>query len=218
IESIALKPPCFSRGIQRDTCISFEPSGKGNGGLLAEHDHAMKLLRCYRFRLDPTPAQAQAFRQFAGCRRFLWNWALERKRAVYQASGQSLSYRELAAELTALKRQPATAFLDECDSQALQQTLRDLDRAFINFFEKRSRYPRPKARKRTPHAFRIPQRATVEVGGVRLPKIGLVRARLHRPMEGTIKSATIKQDAAGHWYVTFVCHCEREQPPPTAER
>src|SRR5438045_3416276 len=162
----------------------------------------MNLQRSYRFRLDPTPAQAQAFRQFAGCRRFVWNWALARKRAVYQASGQSLSYGELAGELTALKRQPGTSFLAECDSQALQQTLRDLDRAFTNFFEKRSRYPRPKTRKRTPHAFRIPQRVTVDGGGVRIPKIGLVKANLHRAMEGTIKSATIKQDPAGQWHVT----------------
>src|SRR5437870_8612759 len=99
----------------------------------------MKLLRCYRFRLDPTPAQEQAFRQFAGCRRFLWNWALERKRAASQESGESIGYNELAAELVLLKQQPQTAFLKECDSQALQQTLRDLDRAFVNFFEKRQR-------------------------------------------------------------------------------
>lgn len=64
----------------------------------------MKLQRCYRFRLDPTPAQELAFRQFAGCRRYVWNWALGRKRAVYQETGASLSYGELAAELVALKR------------------------------------------------------------------------------------------------------------------
>jgi putative transposase len=178
----------------------------------------MKLQRGYRFRLDPTPVQEQAFRQFAGCRRFVWNWALKRKRAVYQASGKRLSYGELAGELTALKQQPETTFLTECDAQALQQSLRDLDRAFINFFAGRARYPRPKSRKRTPHAFRIPQRVTVAGGGVRIPKIGLVRARLHRPMEGIVKSATVTQDAAGHWHVTFVCHFEREERPPTAER
>src|SRR5438093_1560495 len=107
------------------------------GPLLSEHDHGMKLQRCYRFRLDPTPPQEQAFRQYAGCRRFVWNWALERKRAAYQESGESIGYHQLAAELRALKQQPETVFLKECDSQALQQTLRDFDRAFVNFFEKR---------------------------------------------------------------------------------
>jgi putative transposase len=178
----------------------------------------MHLQRCYRFRLDPTPAQEQSFRQFAGCRRFVWNWALERKRAVYQAAGKSLSYGELAAELVQLKQQPETAFLQACDSQALQQSLRDLERAFGNFFAGRARFPRRKSRKRSPHAFRIPQRATVEGHWVRLPKIGRVKVRLHRPMEGTIKSATVKQSAAGHWSITFVSHFEPAAVQAAAER
>src|SRR6266568_8060386 len=107
----------------------------------------MKLLRCYRFRLEPTPQQEQAFRQFAGCRRFLWNWALERKCLAYRASGESIGSNQLAAELVSLKQQPETAFLKECDSQALQQALRDLDRAFVNFFAGRARFPKPKTRK-----------------------------------------------------------------------
>jgi putative transposase len=178
----------------------------------------MDVQRGYRFRLDPTPSQEKSFRQFAGCRRYVWNWGLERKRVVYQASGQRLSYGDLCRELTALKQQPGTAFLNGCDSQALQQTLRDLDRAFSNFFAGRARYPKLKSRKRTPHAFRIPQRVLVEDRGVRLPKIGFVKARLHRPMDGAVKSATIKQDAAGRWHVTFVCHFERAERPPTANR
>src|SRR5207302_2318812 len=140
-----------------------------------KHDHGMKLQRSYRFRLDPTPTQEQTFRQFAGCRRFVWNWARARKRAAYRDSGERIGYQQLAAELTALKQQPETAFLKECDSQALQQTLRDLDRAFVNFFEKRAAYPRRKSRKQTPNAFRIPQRVMVEGSHVRVPKIGLVK-------------------------------------------
>jgi putative transposase len=178
----------------------------------------MNLQRCYRFRLAPTPKQEQGLRQFAGCRRFVWNWALERKQAVYQATGQSLSYGELAAELVQLKQQPQTAFLRECDSQALQQTLRDLERAFLSFFAGRARFPKRKSRKRTPHAFRIPQRVRVEGPRVRIPKIGLVKLRLHRQMEGTIKSATIKQSADGRWHVTFVSHFEQEAAEPSADR
>ena len=94
----------------------------------------MTLTRCYRFRLDPTPEQEQAFRRFAGCRRFVWNWALARKKETYQSAGRAVSYGELAAELVVLKRQPDTQFLQECDAQALQQTLLDLDCAFVNFF------------------------------------------------------------------------------------
>jgi putative transposase len=175
----------------------------------------MKLQRCYRFRLDPTRQQEQVFRQFAGCRRFVWNWALERKRIAYQESGENISYNQLAAELVTLKQQPDTAFLTECDSQALQQTLRDLDRAFVNFFEKRAAYPKRKSRKQTPNAFRNPQRVMVQGCNVRVPKIGLVKVRLHREIEGVVKSATIKQAADGHWFVTFVSHFEKETVPAT---
>ena len=175
----------------------------------------MTTTRCYRFRLDPTPEQEQAFRQFAGCRRFVWNWALARKKETYQRTGGSVTYNELAHELVELKRQPDTAFLNECDSQALQQTLRDLDRAFVNFFEKRAGPPKKKSRKKTPHAFRIPQRVHAADDRVNIPKIGAVKARLHREMAGTTKSATIKQSADGHWHVTFVSHAEREESEPT---
>jgi putative transposase len=176
------------------------------------------LTRCYKFRLEPTVEQQAKFRQFAGCRRFVWNWALAQRQSAFKNEGVCLSYSELAARLVELKQQPETRFLTECDSQVLQQTLRDLDRAFVNFFEKRANYPKPKSRKRTPHSFRIPQRVTPQANGVSIPKVGIVKARLHRPMEGMVKSATIKQPADGHWQITFVSHFEKEDPTPSSHR
>ena len=153
----------------------------------------MIVAKTYKFRLEPTCDQEQQFLRFAGCRRFLWNWALARKQAVYKATGKSIGYNALASELVALKKQPDTAFLKECHSQVLQQTLMDLEKAFVSFFEKRTKFPKFKSRKRTLPAFRIPQNVTVVGGKVSVPKIGLVKAILHRQMQGEIKSATIKQ-------------------------
>src|SRR5947208_3331490 len=116
----------------------------------------MIITRCYKFRLEPTAAQEHEFYRFAGCRRFVWNYALERKIAVYKETGKSIGYAALAAELVTLKKQPETAFLTACHSQVLQQTLLDLETAFKHFFEKRARFPRFKSQKRTPNAFRIP--------------------------------------------------------------
>jgi putative transposase len=164
--------------------------------------------KCYRFRLEPTREQEERFLVFAGCRRFAWNWALNRKNSHYKETGKALRYHDLAAELVKLKKEPATAFLAECHSQILQQTLMDLEGAFKGFFEKRARFPRFKSKKRTSPAFRIPQNVKVIDGKVLIPKVGLVRAILHRPMEGTTKSATIKRDPSGHWFVTFVAHIE----------
>ena len=171
----------------------------------------MNTVKCFKYRLYPTQAHEHAFVQFAGCRRFVWNWALARKQETYKTTGKSVNYNTLAAELVALKRQEKTAFLKECHSQVLQQALMDLEAAYKAFFEKRARFPRFKSRKTTPRAFRIPQHVSVVDGHVSIPKIGLVKGVVHRPLEGVVKSATVKQDATGAWYVTFVCHIEQPE-------
>src|SRR5262245_22636199 len=88
----------------------------------------------YRYRLTPTANQEAKLRQFAGARRFVWNWGLARRREYYQATGKTLTHSALSRELTALKRQPETLWLREMHSQSLQQALRDLERAFQAFF------------------------------------------------------------------------------------
>ena len=164
--------------------------------------------RVYRFRLEPTVTQAQRLRQFAGARRWVWNWALQQRLDHYRQTGQTLPAKELSARLTALKDQPQTAWLREIDSQLLQQVLVDLQRAFVNFFARRARYPRFKSRKRDQARFRIPQRVHVVDGRVQVPKVGRVRLRLSRPVEGQTKSATFKQDACGHWHVSLVAQTQ----------
>jgi putative transposase len=167
--------------------------------------------------LEPTSEQVHSFVHFAGCRRFVWNWALSRKHEFYKATGKGIGYNALAAELVSLKKTDAP-FLKECHSQVLQQTLMDLEKAFKAFFEKRCRFPKFKSRKRTPHAFRIPQNVSIVDGQVSVPKIGLVKVRLHRPMEGDVKSATIKQESDGHWYVIFVSHIELPDAVPACDQ
>src|SRR5438105_2651985 len=98
--------------------------------------------RVYRFRLEPTAEQEHRLRQLAGARRFIWNWALQQRRDYYRQTGQTLPASALSARLTALKDEPEGAWLREMDSQLLQQALADLRRAFVNFLERRARYPR----------------------------------------------------------------------------
>ena len=174
--------------------------------------------KAFRYRLRPTPVQEGLFRQFAGARRWVWNWALERRQEHYKATGKSLSLTALCAELAQLKQQPATAWLREMDSQSLQQAIRDLHQAFRAFFERRARFPRFKAKKREQPSFRIPQRVTVEGELLLVPKVGPVELVLHRPLEGTPRSATFKQDATGAWYVTLIVHLDLpDMPLPTPD-
>jgi putative transposase len=175
----------------------------------------------YRYRLTPTAEQVSWSQQFAGARRFVWNWGLSRKREHYQATGKNLTYNALCRELTALKRQPETTWLRAMHSQLLQQALRDLEHAFQAFFrrvrtgEPKKGFPRFKSKKTDPLRFRLPQHVRVEGSFVRVPKIGLVKAIVHRPITGVTKSATFKRESGGYWYITLVVE---QSHPPHVER
>jgi putative transposase len=164
--------------------------------------------KVYRFRMRPTTAQGQALARLAGARRWVWNWALDRRKAFFAEHGTTIPAATLSAELTALKREPGTAWLAEADSQALQQTLRDLDRAFRNFFEKRARFPRFKSKRRDPLRFRIPQRVKVDGEHVVIPKVGRVRIRKSMEVDLPTKGATFRRDPLGRWFVTLTAEFE----------
>ena len=100
----------------------------------------MDIVKCFRYRITPSAEQEQKFFQFAGCRRYVWNWALNRKKEHYAEHQTNLNYHSLASQLVQLKK--AQTFLKECHSQILQQSLMDLDSAFKSFFKKKSNYPK----------------------------------------------------------------------------
>jgi putative transposase len=89
----------------------------------------VKLRKAYRFRMRPTKTQEAGLYRMAGARRFVYNWALSRRKDHYAEHGKGISARELSSELSALKSQPETLWLKEADSQMLQQALTDVDRA-----------------------------------------------------------------------------------------
>lgn len=158
----------------------------------------------YQFRMYPNVQQERSLHRFAGARRWVWNWALARRKAYYTEYGRGITRSQLSAELTALKKRPETEWLKELNAQSLQQPLRDLDRAYNSFFKRSSRLPKFKSKKHSLRTFCIPQNARIVDSSIRIPKIGYVRIRNIRPIKGKSKSATFKQDSLGHWYVTLV--------------
>lgn len=177
--------------------------------------------KVYRFRLKPTADQVAALNRLAGARRWVWNWALARKREHYQATGKTLTFKALCLELTAIKSQPATAWLKDADSQALQQALRDLERAFVNFFERRARFPRFKSKKRDKARFRIPQRVTLADGVLTVPKVGKIKVRQTQEVAEKTKGAAFRREANGKWYVCLTVEFEIPDvplPPANPER
>jgi putative transposase len=128
------------------------------------------------------------------------------QKARYEAGSKKLGYAELCAELLSLKNN--NAWLNEAPSQTLQQSLKDLERAYKNFFAKRTEFPRFK-KKGLSSSFRFPQGCKLDQTNNRifLPKLGWLQYRNSRAVLGEIKNVTVSQ-ACGHWTVSI--QTERE--------
>src|SRR6185312_7675308 len=161
-------------------------------------------VKAYRFRMRPTKTQEQAMFRQAGACRYIWNWGLERRKAYYAEHKKTLTFFMQCKELTALKRQPGMEWLNDVANTPLKQSLRDLDRAFVNFFARRTRFPQFKSAKRELPRFRCMERISVKDGTVSITKMDRVRIQQHRSIGGTTKSASFKRNACGHWHVTLV--------------
>lgn len=169
--------------------------------------------KAIKYRLYPTKKQTEYFLKCFGCCRFVYNQALNWRMAAYKADGTSLNYNDTAFGLTALKHQ--FAWLKEADSIALQQALRNLDKAYDSFFKKNGRFPKFKSAKRSRKSFTtINQNGTVALSdnSIKLPKVGIVKAKIHRkPLpDWKLKSATVSMDSDGKFYVS--CLFEFDNP------
>jgi putative transposase len=170
--------------------------------------------RAFKFRIKSS-GKHQKFQQFAGAARWIANRGLELRTKAYKEIGKTLTYYEQNNELVALKEE--FPWLQDIHSQVLQQSLRNLDRAFQNFFRnikqgKAPGYPRFK-KKGIRESFRYPQGVRVEGSQAYLPKIGWVKFRKSREIQGTIKETTILQEGNA-WYISFSCEIEIPDPLP----
>ncbi len=177
----------------------------------------MLIRKAYKYRLYPNKEQQAALAIQFGHARFVYNWALNRRKAHYEATGESLSGYDINSELKELKRQPDTEWLKQADSQVLQQKSQDLDRAYQNFFAGRGQYPRFKS-KRDRQSIRYPQRFKLDQKKIYLPKVGWVKAVFHRPLEGEMKNCTVSKTKSGQYFVSIGCEVEIDDPEPRAGR
>ena len=160
----------------------------------------------YKYRIYPNKAQRTLINKTLGCRRFVYNHFLAVRRDEWQANHKSIGYVQTSAMLTDLKRQPEFVWLNEADSMALQEALKDLDTSYKNFFEKRSLYPRFKSKHAHTQSFRTRNQNNgirVEGNRIRLPKIGAVKAKLSRSFDGRILHATVTRTAADKYFVSL---------------
>ncbi len=176
----------------------------------------MQRLQAFKFELMPTGEQARKMRQFAGACRFVYNKALALQRENREAGGKFIGYVGMAKHLTAWRNSTETPWLKDAPVHTSQCALKDLDRAFVNFFEKRTAFPRFK-RKGMRDSFRYPDAKQIrldrENGRICLPKLGYIRYRNSRTVPGEARSSTVSL-RAGKWYVSILTKREVEQPVP----
>lgn len=171
----------------------------------------MIIHKAFKFRLKPNKEQQEALSQQFGNARFVYNWGLAGRIDEYKATGKSLTYGKQCGLLPALKSMTNTEWLRLSVAQVLQQSLMDLDKAYQNFFSKRTRFPKFK-KKTDKQSIRFPQGFSLVQKSIKLPKLGKIRIALHRPIEGKMKSATVSRTKSGKYFVSILCEVEIVDP------
>jgi putative transposase len=173
------------------------------------------MLSATKIRLYPNDAQAVLLAKSFGCARWFWNNSLAETQKVYQETGKGLGQFALNNRLPALKKQ--VEWLSEPYSQVLQAVSLNMSRAFINFFERRSKYPKFKS-KHDKQSIHYTQNVKIFEGcKVYLPKIGHVKAVVHRNIVGKIKTVTVSKDCTGKYFASILSETEEPLPPVSYE-
>ena len=167
--------------------------------------------KAFEFRIYPNKEQRILLAKTFGCSRLVYNHFLALRKERYEEYGETVSYNQCAKELTQLKKE--RSFLKEVDSVALQQSLRHLDTAFDRFFKRDCEYPKFKCKhkgKKTYSSICINNNIRLESGKIKLPKLGLVKIKQHRPVpeDWTLKSITVKQVPSGKYFVSILFEYE----------
>lgn len=167
----------------------------------------------YKFRLYPNKEQENLIQRTFGCARFVYNYFLGKRIDAYKADKSTINIFACMQQLTELKRTNDYAWLKEADSHALQQSLRDLDTAYKNFFRKVKKgatvgFPRFKKKRDGRKSYRTTcgyNCVEVFARAVKLPKLGKVKCCVSREVKGRILNATISQAPSGKYFVSICC-------------
>lgn len=169
------------------------------------------MLTAFKIRIYPTPKQEESLAKSFGCARWLWNNSLAKTQKVYQETGKGLGQFALNMRLPELKKE--YGWLAETHSQVLQAVNLNMSRAFVNFFKRRAKYPNFKS-KHGKQSIQYPQGVKIVEGRkIFLPKIGHVKAVVHREIVGEIKTVTVSRNKAGRYFASVLTENGIDSPP-----
>jgi putative transposase len=143
----------------------------------------------------------------------VFNHFLAIRRDEWTANHKSVTHNQTSAMLTDLKRYEEYSWLKEVDSMALQESLKNLDTAYQNFFAKRSRYPRFKSKRSHSQSYRTRNQSgciRIEGNRIKLPKVGFVKIKQSREFGGRILNATVRRAVSGKYFISLCVETEKE--------
>lgn len=162
--------------------------------------------KSYKYRIYPNKEQEKLIQKTFGCSRYVYNHYLAKRIEFYRVNNQLLSCSQCSLDLTNLKKE--LEWLREVDKCALQNSLKDLDRAFMKFFKEKSGFPKFKSKKDNRQSYRT----TFTTGNIqycdryiKLPKLKMVKIKDKQIPMGRIINATISQEPSGKYYVSLCC-------------
>lgn len=176
------------------------------------------MLKAYKYKIKPNSQQEELLSKFFGCVRYIYNWGLNAKTSAYKENSKAINYLQLAKGLTSLKQQQDHEWLNECTTEALQQSLRSLDNAFTLFFRKKAKYPRFKSKKKTKDSVKFIKSVHFDFENwtVKLPKLGKVKLCMNKTFDQSKckqGTCTVSRDHCGtYWCVITV---DDLHPKPT---
>ena len=171
------------------------------------------MYQAYKFRIYPTAEQQTYFAGAFGCCRWFWNYSLNLCQQTYKDTGKGLSRSAIQGLLPNLKKE--YPWLTNAYSQSLQVVALNLSTSYKNFFDKRGGFPSFKS-KHGRQSISYPQNVKVGDSFIKLPIIGEVHCRIHRTLEGTVKTVTISQNTDGKYYVSILIDDGLETPESDA--
>ena len=161
--------------------------------------------KAYKFRFYPTKTQIKILNSTFGCVRYVYNHFLGLKQKLYSTEKKSMSYNQCSKELTVLKKEKE--WLKDVDKFSLQNSLKDLDKAYKNFFSGKD-YPKFKSKKDNRKSYRTNfTNNNIEFldKWIKVPKLGKLKIRDKIKPQGRIISATITQAPSGKYYISLCC-------------
>jgi putative transposase len=179
------------------------------------------MLKTYKFRIYPTEEQIEKLNQHFGHTRFVYNLFLELSSNAYKNTKTHTNYNVWAKMLVALKKSEKYKWLNDVNSQSLQQSLKDLDTGYKRFFKKQSKHPKFK-KKANRQSFRVPQHIQLyenesndKYGILFIPKFKEgIKVRMHRkvPSNAKLKSCTIVKTTTNNYYVSILVETDEIVP------